>query len=142
MDIGDISQVVEIENLCFAIPWTYNAFNQEIKENKLAIYFVAEINGTIRGYGGAWHILDELHITNIAIHPEYQGYKVGREIVERLINEAYEKGIKQITLEVRNSNIKAQKLYKNLGFCLGGLRKEYYDDNREDALIMWKELKG
>lgn len=140
MVLDDIEQVVEIEKLCFAIPWTFHAFNQELRENKLAIYFVAEQDNKILGYGGAWQVLDEFHITNIAVHPNFRGLSIGREIVERIIKVAYEKQIKNITLEVRKSNRVAQNLYKDLGFKLGGIRKEYYDDNREDAFIMWKEL--
>lgn len=140
MQINDIQQVVNIEKLCFAIPWTYNAFNQELRENKLAVYFVAENDDQIVGFGGAWHVVDEFHITNIAVNPSCRGLGIGRDIVEELIKDAYEKNISRITLEVRKSNLIAQGLYKDLGFKLGGIRKEYYDDNREDALIMWKEL--
>lgn len=140
MKIDDINEVVEIEKRCFPTPWTFNAFNHELKKNKMAIYFVAELDGKVVGYCGAWHIVDEFHITNVAVHPDFRGFKAGKTVVETLIENAYTKKIARITLEVRRSNLTAQTLYKDLGFKLGGVRKEYYDDNREDALIMWKEL--
>ncbi len=136
----DIGAVIGIEEKCFPIPWTRGAFEQELEGNKLALYLVAVVRGQVVGYGGMWLIIDEAHITNIAIEPEFQGKGVGTKLTGALIHEACLKNIKGITLEVRQSNIIAQNLYKKMGFIPSGIRPEYYGDNGEDALIMWKEI--
>ncbi|SDJ93621.1 ribosomal protein S18-alanine N-acetyltransferase [Natronincola ferrireducens] len=140
MLLKDIDDVVEIEKRCFPIPWTRGAFETELRKNKLALYFVGLWRGKVVGYGGMWLIIDEGHITNIAVHPDYQGRKVGEAIVEAIIEEAKARRIYRITLEVRKSNDIAQNLYKKLGFITCGIRPGYYSDNGEDAMIMWKEL--
>ncbi|MCC5912276.1 MAG: ribosomal protein S18-alanine N-acetyltransferase [Clostridiaceae bacterium] len=140
MKATDIKDVLVVENACFSTPWTKNAFEMEIKKNKLAIYLVATIEDKVVGYGGMWLVVDEAHITNVAVHPEYQGKKIGEAIVKGLTREAEEKGSERMTLEVRKSNIPAQNLYKKIQFIMCGIRPSYYSDNGEDALIMWKEL--
>lgn len=140
MIIRDIPDIIEIEKRCFPIPWTKGAFEKELRSNKLAHYFVGVLDGKVAGYGGMWLIIDEGHITNIAVHPDYQGKKVGEGIVGALIQEAESRRMYRLTLEVRKSNIIAQNLYKKLGFVTCGIRPGYYSDNAEDALIMWKEI--
>ncbi|HOE57843.1 MAG TPA: tRNA (adenosine(37)-N6)-threonylcarbamoyltransferase complex dimerization subunit type 1 TsaB [Bacillota bacterium] len=140
MSFGDIDQVCEIENLSFAIPWSRESFESELSQNNLARYIVAKVNGKVVAYGGMWIILDEGHITNIAVHPDYRGQKIGEKLVEALLREAKESNAERITLEVRASNDAARKLYQKQGFTDGGIRKGYYGDNREDAIIMWKKL--
>lgn len=136
---GDVDAVMEIEHKCFSIPWTKEAFVLEIEKNKFAKYLVAELEGTVVGYGGFWLIIDEAHITNIAIHPDYRRKGYGNKIVEGLISIARKEGVKKLTLEVRRSNIAAQNLYKKYGFMPYGVRPRYYQDNNEDAIIMWRE---
>jgi len=109
----------------------------EVEENKCARYYVAKDDNRIIGYGGMWLVLDEAHVTNVAVHPDYRRKGVGRRIMETLINEAVRLGKERMTLEVRVSNTPAINLYKSLGFEEGGIRKGYYSNNREDALIMW-----
>ncbi len=138
MKLTDIDSVVDIEKSSFPIPWTRGTFIAELKMNKLARYYVVEFRGKVVGYGGVWLIMDEAHITNIAIHPEYRGKGIGKRLVEGLIEEVLKINIHRITLEVRRSNTAAQALYKKLGFVPCGVRPEYYQDNREDAIIMWK----
>ncbi|ABR47030.1 ribosomal-protein-alanine acetyltransferase [Alkaliphilus metalliredigens QYMF] len=140
MNRQDIEQVLIIETHCFAIPWTKGAFEKELKENKLARYVVAEVNENVVAYGGMWLIIDEGHITNIAVHPEYQGQKIGKEIVLGLMEVAKEANLLRLTLEVRKSNLIAQQLYRGMGFIISGIRPGYYHDNGEDAIIMWKDL--
>lgn len=140
MEIEDIDAVLDIEKNSFSIPWTKNAFFMELKKNKLAKYCVVEVDGAVAGYGGMWLVLDEAHITNIAVHPKYRGMGVGKKIMDGLVGEGLRINIKRMTLEVRTSNLTAQGLYKNLGFMLCGIRPGYYTDNDEDALIMWKDL--
>lgn len=136
MKESDIEEVLEIENSCFSTPWSKDAFKMEIK-NKFANYVVAKVNGKTVGYGGIWLIIDEGHITNIAVKKEFRSMKVGSHILEALANLCKERNVTSMTLEVRKSNISAQKLYEKYGFKEVGLRKAYYSDNNEDAIIMW-----
>ncbi len=139
MKIEDIPGIIDIEVQCFPIPWTHHAFRMETR-NKLAVYQVAVVGGKIAAYGGMWLILDEAHITNVAVHPQYQSKGLGRKIMEALIREARQRSMHRITLEVRKSNEAAIRLYKGMDFLVSGIRPGYYHDNGEDAIIMWKEL--
>ncbi len=139
MNKEHIDGVYEIEKDCFAIPWSRKAFEQEL-ENKLAIYVVAVENGKVVGYGGMWHVVTEGHITNIAVHRAYRRRGIGDAIVKSLLEIAEQKEMIGLTLEVRKSNEAAQSLYRSNGFILEGIRPEYYEDNKEDALIMWRYL--
>ncbi|KJS88870.1 MAG: hypothetical protein JM58_00155 [Peptococcaceae bacterium BICA1-8] len=145
MELGDVSQVVEIENRSFPTPWSAYAFTCEILDNDFAYYFVItaeDDRDCVIGYGGMWIILDEAHITNIAIIPQYRGKRFGEVLLTNLMGLALAKGADRITLEVRVSNTSAKKLYSRLGFEAAGLRKGYYVDTKEDAIIMWKELRS
>ncbi len=134
----DIDAVLEIEKEAFTTPWSKESFLAEIKENLLAYYLVAEVDGVVVGYGGIWLILDEGHITNIAVKEGYKGNHIGSHILEGLICYCLKTGIDNMTLEVRASNIIAQRLYKKYGFISAGIRPHYYSDNDEDAIIMWR----
>ncbi|WP_246040364.1 ribosomal protein S18-alanine N-acetyltransferase [Ectobacillus funiculus] len=136
----DIAQVVAIEQVSFAIPWTFETFEREMTINEYARYTVMEKDGAIIGYCGMWLILDESHITNIAILPEYRGRNLGEALLNEVIEKAKKLGAHSMTLEVRVSNEIAQKLYRKFGFLNGGIRKRYYTDNYEDALVMWVRL--
>jgi ribosomal-protein-alanine N-acetyltransferase len=102
---------------------------------------VAELDGEIIGYAGVWIILDEGHVTNIAVHPKYQRRGIGRQLMEAITAFAAGRGAVRMTLEVRVSNFVAQDLYKQLGYEICGVRKGYYQDTKEDAYIMWKDLR-
>ncbi len=138
MEVRDLDQIMIIELESFTTPWSKESFRVEIEENILAKYFIAEIDGKVVGYGGIWLILDEGHITNIAVSKEYRGLGVGNRLVEALIIHCRENDIRNMTLEVRESNLVAQNLYKKYGFLEYGIRPNYYADDHEDALIMWK----
>lgn len=140
MDKRDINHVVYIEKKCFNCPWTKGTFIDEIFNNKLAHYFVVTLGKKVIGYAGTWTILDEAHVTTIAVHPDFRGKGLGKRLVVTLMLHTIKMGIPRITLEVRASNITARKLYQGLGFLEHGVRKGYYCDNHEDAIIMWKEL--
>lgn len=133
----DIDQILKIEELSFATPWTRQSFENELKLNQFAVYLVLEKDGEIVGYCGMWLIVDEAHITNIAVLPEFRGQKLGEAILRMIMEVAKKRGAKSMTLEVRVSNTVAQSLYRKLGFMNGGIRKNYYTDNYEDALVMW-----
>ena len=136
----DLNQIMEIEKKSFATPWTYDAFYNELHTNQFAHYVVAEVDQEIIGYCGLWVIIDEGHITNIAILPEYRGNGLGEKLLLAVIDTARELGAETLTLEVRVSNDVAKGLYRKLGFQDGGIRKSYYTDNYEDALVMWVNI--
>lgn len=137
---ADIPQIVQIEQLVFPTPWTEHAFRSELADNAMAMYIVivnSEDESGILGYGGLWQIFDEAHITNIAIHPNFQGHKLGRFLVHAMIQWAWDNGMQHMTLEVRPSNLKALAVYEAAGFRRAGIRPGYYEDTGEDAVIMW-----
>jgi ribosomal-protein-alanine N-acetyltransferase len=137
MEKKHIDGLVKIENECFAIPWTKGAFEKELT-NKMAIYFVAVDGDEVMGYFGMWHVVNEGHITNIAVAEKHRRKHVASSLMACAIEKAKELEMLGLTLEVRKSNTSAISLYKKYGFKLEGIRKEYYEDNREDALIMWR----
>ena len=136
MTLNDLDAVTAIEAATFPIPWSRDSFRQELERNVAARYLVAEMDGQVVGYAGAWIILDESHITNIAIEESRRGLGYGRALTTALMQYLSNLGAAYATLEVRRSNLRAQNLYKSLGFVELGVRKRYYEDNREDALIM------
>lgn len=141
MTSKDIDGVFEVEKNCFEHHWSKESFKKELI-NENARYLVAKLGGKIVGYVGIWLILDEGHITNVAVHNDYRGQKIGDKLVQALVNLCKENNINSMTLEVRVSNTVAQSLYKKYGFKLAGIRKEYYSDNKEDAMIMWNDIKA
>lgn len=132
-----IDQILNIENISFSDPWSKDSMEKELNNN-FARYVVVKNQDLVVGYGGMWLILDEGHITNIAVHPDYRGISIGNEIVTALINICIAENINALTLEVRKSNLVAINLYSKFGFAPEGIRKGYYADNHEDAIIMWK----
>lgn len=140
MTLEDIPHVVNIERECFTTPWSATAFTNELTNNHFAKYMIMECNGDIAGYGGMWIIMDEAHVTNIAVRTMYRGIKLGERLLSELQRTAAFLGAEKMTLEVRKSNIVAQNLYLKLGFNSAGVRPKYYTDNNEDALIMWADL--
>jgi len=137
MALEDVAEVIRIEALCFPSTWPQNAFYNEIRENKLAHYFVGRIGDRIAVYGGIWVILEDSHITTLAVHPALQGRKYGEFMLLHLLDEAIARGASWITLEVRESNVVAQNLYRKYGFTVVSSRRGYYSDNSENALVMW-----
>src|SRR6202790_209726 len=143
MTAADLAAVLAIEALVFSTAWPLNAFANEIRDNKLAHYFVERLDGEIVVYGGIWVILEDSHITTIAVHPDFRGRQLGEEMLLKLLDEAILQGASWITLEVRESNDVAQKLYRKYGFTTVSTRRGYYSDNGENALVMWAgNLKG
>lgn len=134
-----IRDVVRIERASFPTPWSETAFHGEM-QNDFAFYIVALSRGRVAGYAGMWLILDEAHVTNVAVHSDYRGLGIGRMLMEELMYLSMLAGAGSMTLEVRASNSVAINLYLALGFIQEGRRKGYYNDTDEDALIMWKIL--
>lgn len=132
-----LDRVMAVEHACFTAPWSKNTFYRELISNPYAMYVVALVGEEVVGYAGTWLVLDESHITNIAVAPKWQRQGVARKLMEYLLQTALSQGAKGITLEVRRTNLAAQNLYESFGFVVAGVRKGYYSDNKEDALIMW-----
>lgn len=137
----DVRQIHEIETLCFAMPWSEESILHDVKENVVARWLVMDDGeGRLLAYAGMWFVLDEAHICNVAVHPDYRGRGYGKQIFMALEELAKENSMSMMTLEVRRSNTVAQNLYHACGFLDVGYRKRYYEDNKEDALIMFKEF--
>jgi len=137
MRTADVAAVTRIERASFTTIWPSDAFYNELSTNKLAHYFVGRYEGRVVAYGGIWVILEDSHITTLAVDPEYRGRQFGEVLLLRLIDEAVERGAAWITLEVRESNVVAQRLYRKYGFTTVTMRNGYYSDDNESALIMW-----
>mgnify|MGYP001206770109 CR=1 FL=1 len=137
MRMEDVGRVLEIEQLSFPTPWPRDAYTHELRENRLACYLVARVMHQIAGYTGMWIILDEAHVTTLAVDPEYRRQQIGERLLVALLEEAMRRGARWVTLEVRKTNAGAQALYRKYGFKEIGVRKGYYSDNREDAIVMW-----
>lgn len=142
MDVRHIPAILEIERRSFPTPWSERAFVSELTQNAYAHYIVALGGERVVGYAGMWLVLDEAHVTNIAVHPDHRGRHVGELLLVELQRRASEQGCTRMTLEVRPSNAVAQHLYRKHGFAPKGLRPGYYTDTHEDAIIMWKDDLG
>ena len=140
MTMADIDAIAELEKLVFTLPWSRDSFRREVEENAAARYLVLEDRGHVVAYAGMWLVIDEAHITNIAVHPEARGRGFGERLLRALMRLASDTCMCMITLEVRRSNLAAQALYRKAGFQDVGYRKRYYEDNQEDALIMYATL--
>ena len=140
METSDIDSVSGLEQAIFPCPWSEEGIRGIITEDKLVMPYVAELDEEIVGYLFLWVVLDEVHIGNIAVKEGFRHKKIGTLLMEHGINEAAKKGGREFYLEVRVSNQPAIKLYEKFGFVSSYIRKNYYSDNREDALIMHKSL--
>lgn len=140
MRLCDLAEIMRIEKASFSTPWSKHAFLSELLENDRAYYLAAKVGERPVGYIGVWLIAGEGHITNVAVHPDYRGQGVGYRLMIACEQLAAVKGATRMTLEVRPSNEVAQRLYRKLGYMAAGVRRRYYRDNNEDALIMWKDL--
>lgn len=135
----DPKKLAALDKKCFEVPWSQKSFEDEFK-NDIAYYFIAREGDEIIGYAGFWNVSGEGDITNIAVDERYRRRYIGSALLETLIKKAVSLKIELLTLEVRKSNIAAQRLYAKYGFEEIGIRKGYYSNNREDALIMTKTL--
>ena len=141
MTPDDVEAVYAIELATFPSPWTLDSFHYEMQENQFAHYTVA-VNDTAKiiGFCGMWIVIDSAQITNVAVLPEARGLGIGEALMRESMKVAKEGGADIMSLEVRVTNTVAQNLYRKLEFQDGGIRKGYYTDNGEDALVMWVNL--
>ncbi|MBR2048488.1 MAG: ribosomal protein S18-alanine N-acetyltransferase [Oscillospiraceae bacterium] len=138
MNETHVSQVAALEALCFRDPWSEKSVASELT-NKLSLWLVAEEDGAVVGYVGSQTVLDETDMMNVAVHPDHRRRGIARSLVAALVDALKEKGSRCLTLEVRESNESAIALYRELDFRQIGLRKNYYRNPRENALILRKE---
>lgn len=139
MDQTHVSQIAELERICFSDPWSERSIGSEL-ENRLSMWFVATEEETVLGYIGSQTVLDSSDVMNIAVHPDHRKKGIGEKLVLELVHYLKEKDIKSLLLEVRVSNTAAINLYKKLGFQEIGRRRNYYHNPKEDAYILRKEL--
>lgn len=140
LNSGDLDDIMEIEVNSFAFPWSRSSYEKELNENNLARYFGVVADDRVVAFMGYWAILDEAHVSNIAVHPLYRQRGIGEYLMRSVMAYALGEGGLRMTLEVRYTNLAAQRLYQKLGFVSAGIRPGYYTDNDEDAVIMWADL--
>lgn len=142
MKLEHLDRVMEIEKVSFPGPWSRDSFVSEVTSNKFACYYVLLQNSYVVGYAGMWIINEESHITTLAVDPDFRKQKLATFLLDKLISTALAREVDRMTLEVRPSNEAAKALYKKHGFRSLGIRKNYYLDTGEDAVVMWKNLRG
>ncbi|MDQ7824469.1 MAG: ribosomal protein S18-alanine N-acetyltransferase [Candidatus Eremiobacteraeota bacterium] len=136
MRAEDIPRIREIEKQCFTDLWPEDGFERELQNTKVGLYLVAHTGEMVVGYMGAWIIMDESHITTLAVDPSCQHRKIGLRLVLRLMREAITRGARWSTLEVAEKNTAALRLYDKFGFNRVGIRRDYYGEGN-NALVMW-----
>lgn len=142
MEAGDLPAVLDIERAVFSDPWSRASFEHEVQGGPVSLCRVARLwpEGRVVGYFVAWQVEDELHLGNLAVAPGLQGQGIGQRLLDRLLDEGRRDGRSLVTLEVRESNLAAQRLYLRNGFKPVALRRRYYPDNHEDAIVMMRDL--
>ena len=152
MRLADLDQDGLIDQLSFSLPWPKKSFYYEVADNRYSTCWVAELQpeevipmeslgqGLVIGMAVVWLVVDEAHIATIAVHPEYRGLGIGKQLLAAILEDSWKRGMAAATLEVRVSNQVAQAMYRNFGFEVVGVRQQYYKDNQEDALIMTADL--
>lgn len=131
-----IAAILAIEKVSNGAPWSERSFRNELQHPN-GVFLVAKDGGRVVGYAGAWYVVDEAHITTVAVDPDYRRKGIGRALTIAILDAAKERGMACSTLEVRAGNEAAIELYQQLGYVTTARRKAYYPDNQEDALVMW-----
>ena len=133
-----LDEICAIENAAFSLPWSRQSFVNELEAPERSVFLAATENGKVVGYGGFWLIVDEINIVTVAVTADHRKKGIGKALIEKLLELGKRKGAKIATLEVRVSNEPAIKLYEKFGFIRIAIRKGYYTNNKEDAMVMWK----
>ena len=142
MQLTDLDEIMDIELKSFTAPWSRNAYTEELLFNRAAMYFVIKNTEKVIAYGGLWSVAGEGHITNIAVDHDFRRFGVGKILLVALLKYSEDNELLRVFLEVRESNLAARALYTSLGFLEDGVRKKYYIDNGEDAVLMSRILKS
>ncbi|MBD3367661.1 MAG: ribosomal-protein-alanine N-acetyltransferase [Candidatus Eisenbacteria bacterium] len=141
MRFTDLEAVEAIEQKVFSTPWSLSSFREGLAAGA-SFSWTAEERGRVVGYLVSWVVEDELHIGNLAVAPAHQGRGIARRMVEHALGDAAGRGVTWAALEVRRSNVRAQRLYASFGFSRVGVRRRYYSDDGEDAIVMGLEVRG
>jgi ribosomal-protein-alanine N-acetyltransferase len=142
MRVEDLDEVVAIERASFSMPWSRGAFLYELQQNRVARCLVMRGDGHVLGYLCLWEIGEELHITNVAVHPDHRRRGIARALLSAVLDDARSRKLKLVVLEVRPSNHEARTLYESYGFRVVARRRGYYYDTGEDALVMEVSLQA
>jgi ribosomal-protein-alanine N-acetyltransferase len=140
MRSADLEEVLAIERASFSMPWSRGAFLYELEQNRVARCYVVREDGRLIGYICLWEVADEVHVTNVAVHPDLRRRGVGRALLSAVLDDARQRKLRLVVLEVRPSNVVALGLYESFGFRVVGRRRGYYYDTGEDALVMEASL--
>jgi ribosomal-protein-alanine N-acetyltransferase len=136
MTLEDIPAVVELDQLSFTLPWPERSFRFEVTDNPASRCWVVEMDGRIAAMLVGWMLVDEIHIATIATHPDFRRQGIGRQLLAYALRHALDEGARSSFLEVRESNLPAQEMYRQFGYEATGRRRRYYKDNDEDAILM------
>lgn len=139
----ELDQVVALDNVCLGGLWSLKGYQREIASPNSSLFIMtisSQSEEQVIGLACFWAVLEEAHITLLAIHPDFQGQGLGKSLLNYLLAEAENKGLKRATLEVAENNLKALSLYQKFGFQEAGRRKRYYQKTGEDALVLWKKF--
>lgn len=136
MTIDDVPAVVELDQISFSLPWPERSFRFELTDNPASRCWVAEVDGNIVGMIVVWLLVDEAHIATIATHPDFRRKGIGKWLLSHTLLHLMDEGARSSFLEVRESNLAAQDMYRKFGYEVTGRRRRYYKDNDEDAILM------
>jgi [ribosomal protein S18]-alanine N-acetyltransferase len=136
MTVDDISAVVDLDQKSFSLPWPERSFRFELSDNPASRCWVADVDGKVVGMIVVWLIVDEAHVATLATHPEYRRQGIGKRLLAHALRHMIPEGARSSFLEVRESNLAAQEMYRKFGYEVTGRRRRYYRDNDEDAILM------
>lgn len=136
MTLEDIPAVVQLDQISFSLPWPERSFRFELTDNIASRCWVAEVDGRVIGMVVGWMLVDEIHIATIATHPDFRRQGIARKLLSHTLSYAVDEGAQSSFLEVRESNLAAQEMYRQFGYQVTGRRRRYYRDNDEDAILM------
>lgn len=135
----DVPTVVELDQISFSLPWPERSFRFEMTSNPASRCWVAEVDGRVVGMIVAWLFVDEVHIATLATHPDFRRQRIAQKLLTHTLRYTFDEGAATSFLEVRESNLAAQEMYRKFGYENTGRRKRYYKDNDEDAILMTLE---
>lgn len=136
MTVEDVPAVVDLDQKSFSLPWPERSFRFEITDNPISRCWVAELDGKVVGMIVVWLIVDEAHVATLATHPEFRRQGIGQRLLSHALRDLIQEGARRSFLEVRESNLAAQEMYRKFGYEETGRRRRYYRDNDEDAILM------
>jgi ribosomal-protein-alanine N-acetyltransferase len=142
MTLEDVEHVIAIDRMSFSLPWPERSFRFELTDNPASRCWVAEVDGKLVGMIVAWLIVDEVHVATIATHPDFRRQGIAKKLLSYALQHLSIEGAQSSFLEVRASNLAAQEMYRKFGYEESGVRRRYYKDNDEDAILMTLESLG